>query len=98
MLDKLKEVNKMLDTELILEINGKTVIGNKFAYEGCHKIYICENENDILEAMNIGYKIFDIEYIEEVYNNSCSLRFINNWKLTEVYAEQFEEANFNWVN
>lgn len=87
----------MLDMELILEINGRTVLGNTFAYDGCHKIYILEDIEDTKQAIKNGYKICLIETIEDVYNNSCSLKFINNWKLTEVYAEQLKEATFNWV-
>ena len=87
----------MVDMELILEINGRTVFGNTFAYDGCHKIYILEDTEDTKQAIKNGYKICLIETIEDVYNNSCSLKFINNWKLTEVYAEQFKEATFNWV-
>lgn len=82
---------------MILEINGKTVIGEHFAYEGCHKIYICENQEDIEKAKEIGYIILDISEIEDVYNKSCELRFIRNWALTELYVPQFENAEFNWV-
>lgn len=82
---------------MILEINGKTVIGEHFAYEGCHKIYICENQEDIEKAKEIGYTILDISEIEDVYNNSCGLRFIRNWALTEIYVPQFKNAEFNWV-
>lgn len=27
-----------------MRINGIQVVGNSFAYDGCHKIYIIENE------------------------------------------------------
>lgn len=84
--------------ETLLEINGKTVLGNVFAYDGCHKIYILEDIEDVKEAIQNEYKICLIETIEDVYNNSCSLRFIHNWKLTETYAKQFEEPTFNWVS
>ena len=82
---------------MILEINGKTVIGECFAYEGCHKIYICENQEDIEKAKKIGYNILDISEIEDVYNKSCELKFIRNWALTKLYVSQFENAEFNWV-
>ena len=29
-----------------MKINGKTVIGDKFAFDGCHKIYICKTVED----------------------------------------------------
>lgn len=84
-------------SEIILEINGKTVIGNTFAYDGCHKIYILEDTGDTKEAIKNGYKICLIETIEDVYNNSCHLKFIHNWKLDTTYAKQFEKAEFNWI-
>lgn len=76
----------------MLIINGKEVKHNKlFAYDGCHKIYVLEDSKDLLEATNVGYDIYQIDEIEEKYNDSCEFRFISNWKLTERYVEQFEE-------
>ena len=77
-----------------MKINGKKVKGNYFAYDRCHKIYIIEDEDDYEKADELGYNIYDIEDIEEAYNNSCELRFISNWKLTDYYVKQFEEAVF----
>lgn len=75
-------------------INGKEVVGKQFAYDGCHKIYIIEDENDYEKADELGYNIYNIEDIEEAYNNSCELKFISNWKLNKDYIKQFEEARF----
>lgn len=36
------------------------------------------------------YKIYIID-LEDIYNNSCPLRFISNWKLDKKYVKQFEE-------
>lgn len=59
-----------------MRINNKEVIGDKFAFDGCHKIYILEDEEDRKEAEEYDYKIFDLEQLKEKYNNSCSLKFI----------------------
>ncbi len=67
---------------------------NKFAYDGCHKIYLIEDKEDEKQAIETGYLILDIEKLFEVWCESCSLRFINNWKLTKHYVKQFEKANF----
>lgn len=77
-----------------MKINGILVKGNKFAYDGCHKIYVCEDEEDVEEAKSYGYDIFDIDKMEDTYNNSCPLKFISNWKLTIAYAPQDEEGKF----
>lgn len=78
-------------------INGIEVIGNKFVYDGCHKIYIIEDENDLRECQELwgnlilGESLFPIEEIENKYYESCDLRFIRNWKLDIQYVGQFEE-------
>lgn len=77
-----------------MKINGIIVETNGcFAYDGCHKIYILEDDNDLEEAR----EIFDIKYIQDLpstYYNSCPLRFIHNWKLDKTYAQQCEDAKF----
>lgn len=77
----------------MIKINGIEVVGDYFAYDGCHKIYILEDEKDRLEA-NKFYMILPIKDIRKAYNDSCELRFINNWKLTKTYAKQEELAKF----
>lgn len=74
-----------------MKINKIEVIGDKFAYDGCHKIYILEDKNDIKEAESYGYKIYDIALLYVTYESSCSLKFISNWKLDKQYVKQFEE-------
>ena len=70
----------------IMRINA-----DKFAYDGCHKIYILEDKNDIKEAKEMGYDIYDIAELEKTYNNSCPLKFISNWKLNKSYVGQCED-------
>ena len=77
-------------------INGVEVIGETVAYDGCHKLYVCEDETDIREAEGIGYTVYPISELEELYSNSCDLKFINNWKLTKTYCGQFEECEFSY--
>lgn len=77
-----------------MKINGKEIKAKQFAYDGCHKIYLIEDTDDLKDAKDIGYDIYDIELLKETYDDSCSLRFINNWKLTEQIVPQFETAKF----
>lgn len=74
-----------------MTVNGIKIIGNSFAYDGCHKIYICEDEDDVNEALSHGYSILPISKLENAWVRSCPLRFIHNWKLTRNYVSQFEE-------
>lgn len=78
-----------------MQINGHTVTGDKFAWDGCHKIYIIEDEQDETEARNLGYDLFPINFIQNYYNNSCPLRFISNWKLDKLYAAQYTDCVFS---
>lgn len=79
-----------------MKINGQTVNGKKFAYEGCHKMYIIEDDQDEAEAIKFKYDIFPIEQLEKTYIKSCELKFISNWKLTKRYVRQYEEAQFEY--
>ena len=40
-----------------MRINGKQVIGDYYAYDNCHKIYIIEDEDDMKQAKEYGYSI-----------------------------------------
>lgn len=80
-----------------MKINKELVLGNKFAYDGCHKIYIIEDNEDLEQALSYEYNIYDIKDIEDIYNYSCELRFIHNWKLTKTYVSQFENARFEII-
>lgn len=66
----------------------------KVAYDGCHKIYICKDEEDIEEATEIGYKIHEISELEYLYNSSCPLVFISDWKLLDDYIPQCAKVEF----
>lgn len=75
-----------------MKINDVEVIGNRFAFDGCHKIYIIEDDNDYNEAVSYGYNIHNISELEDIYRHkTCDLVFISNWKLTIRYVEQFAE-------
>ena len=81
-----------------MKINNKEVIGDKFAYDGWHKIYVIEDEKDRKDAEEYDYQIFDLKDIQNVYKNSCELKFISNWKLDKRYVNQFEDVIFEYSN
>lgn len=62
-----------------------------FAYDGCHKIYIIEDDNDIKEAQELEYDLLPISELENTYNTSCPLKFISSWKLNKRYVKQGED-------
>lgn len=79
-----------------MKINNNIIQTNGFfAFDGCHKIYILEDSQDIYEATQLDYEILHIDALKDTYDNACPLKFINNWKLTKTYAEQCEEAEID---
>jgi hypothetical protein len=75
-----------------MTINGKKTAATRFAYDGCHKIYLLESEEDAAEAKGAGYGILPISKLKEVFDNSCGLQFISNWGLNKQYVSQCERA------
>ena len=65
------------------------------AFDGCHKFYICENEDDLNLMKDTGYnKFVEIDELADAFNNTtCDLRFINTAQLDSV-VPQFENAKF----
>ena len=43
-----------------MKINGKEILGKEFAFDGCHKIYIIEDDDDKKMAIEYGYIIKNI--------------------------------------
>ena len=79
-----------------MKVNGKEIKTNGyFAYDGCHKIYICEDEADIETMRGYEYEnILPIAELPKTWDWSCPLRFIQNVKLTTNYVMQCEDAVF----
>ena len=79
-----------------MKINGVEIKATSFAYDGCHKIYLIESEAELREVLKTSYEVRSISELEETYLNSCGLEFISNWSLTKQYAEQCENAKFEY--
>lgn len=77
-----------------MKINDKATTAKKFAFDGCHKIYLLESRKDEAEARAIGYGILPISELQDAYDGSCALRFISNWELTTSFVDQFDDATF----
>ena len=72
-----------------------------FVFDGCHKIYIVEDQDDIASVKEMWGEdeIFhNIDELPSVWNNSCPLRFISNWKLDKQYVRQCHLAEFEFVD
>jgi hypothetical protein len=61
----------------MITINYKQYKYPGFIYEGCHKIYLCTEEEAKDWVAYHGYTWHPIAELQEVWDKSCSLRFIN---------------------
>ena len=65
-----------------------------FIYEGCHKIYLCTEEVAKKWVADCDYTWHPIAELQEIWDKSCSLRFINAMstgsEITSV-VRQFEQ-------
>lgn len=78
-----------------MKINGMPITASKFAFDGCHKIYLIETPEEEARLEGLGYNILPIKDLQETYEDSCSLRFISDSALTTEFARQFEDAVFD---
>ena len=63
--------------------------GWPLAWDGCHKIYMLQEEQAETEARDMGYTVFAASELPEIWDSSCSLRFVNRWALAEESIEGF---------
>lgn len=61
------------------KINGIEIVATAFAYDGCHKIYLLNDGDSIVEAEDAGFDVYDIGNIISAFVYACPLRFINEW-------------------
>jgi hypothetical protein len=57
-------------------------LGNKVAYDGCHKLYVLANELQTKEVESYGYEIHPIEELPTLWAEACFLRFVHPWNLS----------------
>ena len=68
-----------------------------FVYDDCHKIYIVEDQDDVesvKQMWNVDETFYSINELPRIWNESCPLRFISNWKLDKQYVRQCYDAEF----
>lgn len=68
---------------------------DRIAWDGCHKIYLITTQDQAAQAVSYGYELLDVSEIWRVYEESCSLRFIEFWEVEYIkhpVIRQFEEA------
>lgn len=80
-----------------ITINGQTSPATEFAWDGCHKIYLLDNGDAdkngkygymLSKNGEAGYKVLPVSELQRAWDQSCPLRFINNWALDKNYVPQ----------
>lgn len=66
------------------------------AWEGCHKIYIIDNKNDLKTFMKLTYDFYPLSDLPDIVRNSCSLWFIEHGSLKKSYVLQ-NDNYLDWV-
>ena len=61
---------------------------SSFAWDGCHKIYIIENDEDDAVMRALDYDIYLIKNLDEAWDSSCSLRFISSVDFSKSFIDQ----------
>lgn len=80
------------------EITKESVITDEFTlfvWDNCHKIYLIQDQEDIKSAKELWGEdtiFYNIDELQEIYDRSCPLRFISNWKLDTNYVRQCYDA------
>lgn len=78
-----------------LYVNGSRVGATEFAFDGCHKIYLIDTPEVREKLEGYGYEPDDfhpVSDLPEVWEDSCSLRFISWGDLREEdLVHQFDE-------
>jgi len=79
-----------------MKINNKKITAKEFAWDGCHKIYLINTDEDRDKFIELEYNLLPIDELQEIYDEcSCSLRFISNADLIgDDIVSQFEDAKF----
>ena len=83
---------------MALRINGQIITAIGFAFDGCHKFYLLENDADCKKMVGLDYNIYLIEGLPEAWLFSCQLRFIDSADLKKCYVHQGEPAYFEGWN
>lgn len=95
----MNKLHKLMLNGNYIKVNGEFInsIGY-FAFDGCHKFYMIEDDDDLKLVMSCGYELHPDTELKKLYEkSSCGLKFIENVKCSKYYVEQFERAKWSEV-
>lgn len=77
-------------------INGKSTNATEFAYDGCHKIYLIEDDQAETMFKAEQWSIYPIADLENIWQRSCFLRFVEGWcggEEPQAYTRYVEQGD-----
>lgn len=103
-LSLMENINNSYFNEEFNELLNEYIIEDDltlFVFDNCHKIYLVEDMDDIesvKETWGEDTIFYNIDELPRIWEESCSLRFISNWKLDKRYVRQFNGAEFEFID
>lgn len=82
---------RLFINEELAQVDGVNVDFQAIAFDGCHKIYLCETEKDIEDAKGLSYELHEPLALPAIWDMSCPLKFISTWSLETVVPQCYEE-------
>ena len=76
------------------KLNDMDIPEERFAFDGCHKIYLIATDEEAKDAIECDYEIRPITDLPACWVDTCPLRFVNRWGTFETVVGQFEPAHF----
>lgn len=80
-----------------MKISNRKIKATHYFFDGCHKIYLIEDEQDKQNFLNIGWTendIYTIDTIIDCYENACPLKFIQTCKLKTIVPQCTTQVTF----
>ncbi len=87
--DYIRELQDMIEVPTTAIINDLNIHSRLFVFDGCHKIYLVDDDDveDVKKNWGDDTQFYPIERLPYVFWNTCSLRFISCWKGDRVVPQ-----------
>jgi hypothetical protein len=71
--------------------------GCHIAWDGCHKLYLLPDNATVRSALEAEYDVYPAIQIKDLWESSCSLRFINRWGREDGgWDHEWNIEQFEW--
>jgi hypothetical protein len=80
-----------------MKISNHKIKATHYFYDGCHKIYLIEDDQDKQNFFNMGWTeldIYPINTIIDTYECACPLKFIQTCKLETIVPQCIKQVTF----